>query len=239
MILLSCRDRRPMRRWKILSNRLKRSYCVCSVSGRVISEDELPRKDLQISAYDKELSLTQTSTNWNGYFRIPLSSHLKTPGVRLIIKDEEGKKILKIAQPKTSQTTAEIDYHIRVVCECDVPDKDVLDIYSGNAQRFIERLIEVGSEIEIEHKINLNILNNTSPPQDIKKTLQKFVDGYDESRANFSHFLVIMSALVDTRLEQLHLEDIGYDGPQVPRMPRRESYQQVITWPRKEKFKWA
>lgn len=121
---------------------------------------------------------------------------------------------------------------------CDVPDKEALDIYSGNTQRFIERLIEVGSEIEMEHEINL-IINNSSPPQDIKKKLQKFVDGYDESRANLDHFLVIMSALVDTRLEQLHLEDIGYDGPQVPRMPRHEAYQQVITWPRKEKFNWA
>jgi hypothetical protein len=209
----------------------------------VISEDELPLKDLQISAYDKELLLKPTSTDRDGYFRIPLSSDLNTPGVYLIIRykrgKKKGKKILKIAQPKISQTTAEIDYHIRVVCECDVPDKEALDIYSGNAQRFIERLIEVGSEIEMEHTINLNILNNTSPPQDIKETLQKFVNGYDESGANINHFLVIMSALVDTRLEQLHLEDIGYDGPQVPRMPRRESYQQVITWPRKGKFKWA
>ena len=34
-------------------------------------------------------------------------------------------------------------------------------------------------------------------------------------------------------------EEIGYDGPQVPRHPGWQPYEQVITWPRKEEFKWA
>lgn len=95
---------------------------MCSVSGKAISEDELPLKDLQISAYDRERPLTSppTSTDGQGYFSIPLSSQLETPGVHLIIRYKRGKKkgnkILEIAQPKISQTTAEIDYHIRVVC---------------------------------------------------------------------------------------------------------------------------
>jgi hypothetical protein len=218
-----------------------------SLKGRIISKDELPLKDLQISAYDYEPLLNpndllgQASTDGDGYFRIEFDeskfsgflSHLKTPGVHLIIKDKQGKEIL---ETKISQTTAETDYHIRVVD--DVPDKDALDIYSGNARRVISTLSEVGSIIGMENKINLDILNNSNPPEDIKQKLQNFVDGYDERRVNFNHFLVILSALVDTYLEEFHVEDIGYDGPQVPREPRRESYQQVITWPRKEKYKW-
>jgi len=154
--------------------------------------------------------------------------------VHLVIKDKQSNKIL---ETKISETTTEIDYHIRVVDN--VPDKDALDIYSGNARRVISTLSDVGSIIGLENRINLDILNNSSPPEDIKQKLQNFVDGYDERRANFNHFLVILSALVDTYLEEVHIEDIGYDGPQVPREPRSESYQQVITWPRKEKFKWA
>jgi hypothetical protein len=37
----------------------------------------------------------------------------------------------------------------------------------------------------------------------------------------------------------LQIGGIGYDGPQVPRQPSREGYNQVITWPRQEEFKWA
>jgi len=219
-----------------------------SLNGRVISQDELPLKDLQISAYDYEPLLNpndllgQATTDVYGYFRIEFDkskfsgflSHLKTPGVHLIIKDKQSNKIL---ETKISETTTEIDYDIRVVDN--VIDKDALDIYSGNARRVISTLSDVGSIIGLENRINLDILNNSSPPEDIKEKLQNFVDGYDERSANFNHLIVILSALVDTYLEEIHVEDIGYDGPQVPRKPRRESYEQVITWPRKEKFKWA
>jgi hypothetical protein len=219
-----------------------------SLMGRIISKSELPLKDLQISAYDYEPLINpndllgQASTDEDGYFRIEFDEskfsgflrYLKTPGVRLIIRDKEGNEVL---ETKTSQTTAEIDYHIRVLD--DVPDKDAVDIYSGNARRLISMLSEVGSIIGMENTINLDILKNCSPPEDIREKLQNFVDGYVERRANFNHFLVILSSLVDTYLEEIHVEDIGYDGPQVPREPRRESYQEVITWPRKEKYKWA
>jgi hypothetical protein len=203
---------------------------------------------LKISAYDYEPLLNpndllgEANTDADGYFKIEFDeskfsgflSHLFAPGVHLIINNKEGNEIL---ETKISQTTTEIDYHIRVVD--DIPDEDALDIYSGNAQRVINMLNEVGNIIGMENKINIDMLNNSDLPGDIREKLQNFVDGYDERRANFNHLLVILSALVDVYLEELHLEDIGYDGPQVPREPRHELYQQVITWPRKEEFKWA
>jgi hypothetical protein len=219
-----------------------------SILGRVISIAELPLNNLHVYAYDYEPLLNpndllgEANTDADGYFRIDFDeskfsgflSHLRTPGVHLIVKDNQDNEIL---ETKISQTTAEIEYHIRVAD--DVLNKNALDIYSGNAQRVISTLNEVGSVIGMENKINLHILNNSNPPEDIKQKLQNFVDGYEDRRANFNHFVVILSALVDTYLEQIHVENIGYDGPQVPREPRRESYQEVIAWPRKEKFEWA
>jgi hypothetical protein len=65
------------------------------------------------------------------------------------------------------------------------------------------------------------------------------VNGYTDRKNNFNNFMVILSSLVDSFSEELHIGDIGYDGPQVPRLPRREQYNQVIMWPRQEEFKWA
>jgi hypothetical protein len=100
-------------------------------------------------------------------------------------------------------------------------------------------LNEVGNIIGIENRINLDILNNGDPPEEIRERLQNFVSDYEERKNNFNHFSVILSTLVDSFFEELHIGDIGYDGPQVPRQPRREQYVQVIMWPRKEDFKWA
>ncbi len=219
-----------------------------SLQGRVISKDELPLKDLTVSAYDYEPLLNpkdllgQANTDADGYFKIEFDeskfsgflSHVFAPGVHLTVNDKQGNEIL---ETKNSQTSTEIDYHIRVVD--DIPDRDALDIYSGNAQRVINTLNEVGNIIGTENQINLAMITNGNLPEGIREKLQNFVSGYDERRANFNHLLVILSALIDIFLEELHLEDIGYDGPQLPGEPRRESYKEVITWPRKEKFKWA
>ena len=58
-------------------------------------------------------------------------------------------------------------------------------------------------------------------------------------RYNFDQLIVILSSLVDSLAEETRVGGIGYDGPQVPRRPRRETYDQVIIWPRQEAFKWA
>ncbi len=69
--------------------------------------------------------------------------------------------------------------------------------------------------------------------------MEKFANGEDERRRNFEHVLVILSSFIDAHLEELKIGTIGYDGPQVPRQPRREQYNQEINWPRQEAFKWV
>lgn len=220
------------------------------LSGRIISKDELPLKDLRITAYDYEPLLNpndllgEVTTDAEGYFRIAFDESkfsgflrhlLGTPGMRLVVNDRQGNEIL---ETKITHITKETEYHIRVVD--DAPDKNAIDIYSGNARRMISMLSEVGSMLGMENKINVDVLNNTKLPEDTKQKLQGFVNTYDERRNNFSQFVAILSDhLADTFLEKLHIDNIGYDGPQVPREPRRESYKEVVTWPRKEKFKWA
>jgi hypothetical protein len=51
--------------------------------------------------------------------------------------------------------------------------------------------------------------------------------------------MIMLTTLVDSYFEELRIGKIGYDGPQVPRQPRRVPYDQVITWPKEEEFKWA
>jgi hypothetical protein len=77
------------------------------------------------------------------------------------------------------------------------------------------------------------------PTEEIKKEIRNFVGRYEDRRNNFDHFIVILTSLVDSLAEELRVGRIGYDGPQVPRFPRREQYDQVIIWPRQEAFKWV
>ena len=220
-----------------------------SLKGKIISKDQVPLKDLKVEAYDDDPLLNpddflgDATTDSHGFYRISFDeSKFKetfeflegTPDVYLVVKDNQGNKILTT---KIMQTKKEIEYHIRIADN--TPNRNAIDIYAGNAQRMIGMLREVGNIIGIENTINLNILNNGNPPPDIREKLQNFVNGYEERKNNFDHFTVVVSSLVDSFFEELHIGDIGYDGPQVPRQPRREKYDEVITWPKQEEFKWA
>jgi hypothetical protein len=220
-----------------------------TLKGKIISRDQLPLKDLKIEAYDDDPLLNpddflgKATTDSHGFYRIDFDeSNFKeffevlegTPDVYIIVKDNQGNKILTT---KVMQTKREIEYHIRIVDN--IPNPKASDIYSGNARRMISMLNEVGSIIGLENRINLDILNNGNPPEEVREKLQNFVNGHEERKNNFNHFSVILSSLVDSFFEELHVGDIGYDGPHVPRQPRREQYDQVIMWPRQEEFKWA
>jgi hypothetical protein len=217
--------------------------------GKVISNDNLPIEGLKISAYDDDPLLNpddflgEATTDSRGFFKINFDSSKfsellealeGTPDVYVIVKDGQDRELLRT---KVTQTEKEIEYHIKIADN--TPNPNAIDIYSGNARRMISMLNEVGSVIGIENRINLDLLNNGDLPREISEQVQNFVNGHEERRSNFNHFAVILSTLVDSFLEELHIGDIGYDGPQVPRRPRREPYNQVITWPRDEEFRWA
>ena len=220
-----------------------------TLKGKIISKDQAPLRDLKIEAYDDDPLLNpddflgDATTDSHGFYRIdfdeskfkgPFELFEGTPDVYLVVKDNQGNKILTT---KVMHTQQGIEYHIRIADN--TPNPNATDIYAGNAQRMISMLREVGNIIGLEYTINLNILNNGNPPPDIREKLQNFVNGYEERKNNFDHFSVVISSLVDSFFEELHIGDIGYDGPQVPRQPRREKYDQVITWPRQEEFRWA
>jgi hypothetical protein len=221
-----------------------------TLQGKIISKDQIPLKDLKVEAYDDDPLLNpddflgESTTDSHGFYRIEFDeSKFKksfekllegTPDVYLVVNDAEGNNIIRT---NVMHTKKEIEYHIRIADN--TPNPNAIDIYSGNAQRMIGMLREVGSLIGIENTINLNILTNGNPPQDVREKLESFVNGYEERKNNFDHFSVVISSLVDSFFEELHIGDIGYDGPQVPRQPRSEKYDQVITWPRQEEFRWA
>lgn len=217
-----------------------------TLKGKIISKD---KTDLKVEAYGHDMLLSpddflgSSITDSNGAFKIDFDeSKVKAflkfiegmPHVYIIVKDSRGNKILTT---KLLQTKKEIEYHIKIVDG--TPNPDAVDIYSGNARRMISMLNEVGNIIGIENRINQDILSNSDPSDETREKLQGFVKAYEERKDNFNQFMVILSTLVDSFVEELHIGDIGYDGPQVPRQPRREQYDQVIMWPRREEFKWA
>jgi hypothetical protein len=221
-----------------------------SIGGKVITKDNKPAESYSVLAYDKDPILNpddllgQSLIDSRGLFKIdfdrsqfagflePLEG---TPDVYLKIKEEQGKKEVLIS--KETKTKKEIDYHIKIVDH--MPNPNAPDIYAGNVQRLLNMLNEVRDIIGIELQINIDLLKNQDLPQEIRNRLENYVKGDDERRRNFEHVLVILSSFIDAHLEELKIGTIGYDGPQVPRQPRREKYNQEITWPREEAFKWV
>ena len=205
---------------------------------------------MNIQAFDQDSIdpddlLGQSTTDSNGIFKIDFdkSKFSKawellegTPDVYLVINDSHRNQLLKT---KVMQTQKEIDYHVKNNGEHDTPDPNAKDIYAGNARRLITMLRDVGNILSKENQINLNMLQNANLSEDIKKDIQNFVNDNEDRSNNFKQIIAVLASLSDTVLEELHLDDIGYDGPQVPRYPRREQYNKVIIWPKNEVFKWA
>jgi hypothetical protein len=109
-----------------------------TLKGKIISKDQLPLKDLKIEAYDDDPLLNpddflgEAITDSHGFFRIEFDeSKFKeflevlegTPDVYLVVKDNQGNKILAT---KVLQTKKEIEYHIRIVDN--IPNPNAVDI---------------------------------------------------------------------------------------------------------------
>jgi hypothetical protein len=221
-----------------------------SVKGKIITKDNKPAEGLYVLGYDKDTILNpddllgQSSIDSDGRFKIdfdrskfagffePLEG---TPDVYLRIREDKGKS--DVLTTKETKTNKEIEYHIKIAEN--IPNPKAPDIYAGNAQRIISMLNEVRDIIGIEREINIDLLTNQDLPEEIRKRLEHFAEGDDERRRNLEHILVILSSFIDSYLEEVKIGSIGYDGPQVPRQPRRERYNQEIIWPRRETFKWA
>jgi hypothetical protein len=223
-----------------------------TLHGKIISKDKEPMGNLKIYAYDHDPILKpddflgDSSTDLNGFFRInfdetkfkgfwePLD---ETPDVYILVKDAHGNDLLHNAEKRVTSTKKEIEYHIRIIDN--TPDPEATDIYSGNVRRMISMLSEVGNLIGVENTINLDLLRNGDLPKEVSERLQNFVNGIEDRNNNFNHFLVIISSVINSVFEEWRIGRIGYDGPQVPRQPLREPYDQTIIWPRREEFKWA
>jgi hypothetical protein len=219
-----------------------------SIHGKVRTKDNKPAQDHSVHAYDNDTineddSLGQKPVDANGFFRIefdrskfaPFYEFLEgSPDVYLWIKEgQENKDILKTKETKTNK---EIEYHIKIADH--TPDPNAPDIYAGNLQRLLDMLNEVREIIGIERQINLDRLNSQDIDREIRKNLEDFAKMDVERRNNFEHVLVILSSFFDSYIEELNIGTIDYDGPQVPRQPRRVKYNQEIIWPRQETFKW-
>jgi hypothetical protein len=223
-----------------------------TLHGRIISKDKKPLGNLKVYAYDHDLILKpddflgDSSTDKDGFFRISFDETKfkgfwepldETPDVYILVKDSRDNDLLHNSMKRVCTTKKEIEYHIKIADN--IPNPNAKDLYSGNARRMISMLSEVGNLIGIENTINLDLLRNGDLPKEVRERLQNFVNGFEDRNNNFDLFLVIVSSVINSMFEEWRIGRIGYDGPQVPRQPRREQYDQTIVWPRKEAFKWA
>ena len=219
-----------------------------SIYGKVRTNDNKPAQGYSVHGFDSDSIdeddiLDKKSIDSNGFFRIdfdrskfaPFYEFLEgSPDVYLKVKEgQEDKEILKT---KVTKTDKEIEYQIKIANHS--ADPKAPDIYAGNFQRLLDMLNEVREIIGIERQINLDRLNSQDIGREIRKSLEDFAKMDVERRNNFEHVLVILSSFFDSYIEELNIGTIDYDGPQVPRHPRRENYHQVIIWTRKEAFKW-
>jgi hypothetical protein len=218
-----------------------------SVFGKVRTNENKPAQGYNVDAYDKDNIrddlLDNVSIDSEGIFRIDFDRSKFAPyyefsegrpDVYLKIKERPGEK--EVLTSKVTKTNKEIEYQVKIARH--TADPNAPDIYAGNAQRLLNMLNEVGEIIGLERQTNLDRLNNQDIAREIRKNLQDFAQQDNERRENFEHVLVILSSFLDSYLEELKIGTIGYDGPQVPRHPRRENYNQEIIWPRQETFKW-
>jgi hypothetical protein len=92
--------------------------------------------------------------------------------------------------------------------------------------------------IDFEYNSNKDALNRIDISDKSKENSQHFIDNYDQIIDNFNSILVISKGLINNYMKEMNLSIIQYDAPQVPRFPQKKNYNQVIIWPRREKFKW-
>jgi hypothetical protein len=218
------------------------------LKGKVRDQNNQSVKDIKILSFDDDPVLNpddllgEATTNSSGLFKIefdeskfqPFWEFLEeTPDVYIILKNKEDRQLLKT---KIMQTRKELEYQIKLVEN--IPNTNAKDIYADNLRRIVNMLGDVGNLIGLESSINLNSLENLDLPKEIQNSLLNFASGFDERTSNFNHFMALLSGVVNSFLEETFLASIGYDGPQVPRLPRREAYNQIIIWPRAEEFKW-
>ena len=213
-----------------------------TIFGTIIDENNEPAEGLEVSAYDSDQFLNaddllgKSVTDPQGFFSIIFDeSKFQTfwevlegsPDVYLKISNQTNKIVM---HTRTEKTKNELEYHIKLGPQ--KGDPDIVDIYANNAQRIINMLNDVGITMGEEFSINLDTLANGNLPNDVRKRLEDFLANSDERSANFNNMMAVLSGIVNSSLEEQNLGTINYDGPQVPRLPWKEDYNQVIIWPR-------
>jgi hypothetical protein len=219
-----------------------------SLKGKVIGKNNCPFSNHKVIAYDRDSFLSpddflgDSIIDEKGFFQIEFDTAKfvdvleiieGSPDIFLVLKDEENKEIF---QTRVTKTKKEIEYHIKV--SKTIPDPDAPDIYSGNTKRMINILNNLVNIIDFEYNSNKDALNRIDISDKSKENSQHFIDNYDQIIDNFNSILVISKGLINNYMKEMNLSIIQYDAPQVPRFPQKKNYNQVIIWPRREKFKW-
>jgi hypothetical protein len=181
------------------------------ISGRIRDENSEAAEGYTVQAFDKDPKiylhpddrLGKAVTDNEGTFRITFTDDAfkdwleSNPDVYLVIRDRIGKILITTDSKKN--ITKKVDFQIKLGKISPNPLEP--DLYSGNFERMIAALRNVGDSADLSKS---------------------------DVRTIFELLLRIQSSWTTYRdeLSRLH----GYDGIQVPKQPRREEHDHITRW---------
>ncbi len=217
-----------------------------SIVGRVIDHDQEPVGGLTVLIYHKsEIThrpheVGATTTDADGRFELTLdpertgglSVRLKhPPQLHLVLKDATGRKIL------TSRSVP-IDWQLeyRVYLGGGKREPTAPDLYRGVAKRMMAEAREahMGARMKQDER---DPAETGERAVWLKQAL--LADPSKGSGEMSSMLFAVTDGATTDRLIAPQLQTIELDGPQVPRRAWAAPDDQVIIWPRRERFRWG
>ena len=181
------------------------------VSGRIRDLENNPVEGFTVQAFDKEPlhpddRLGKARTDENGYFEIPFASSVfksffeRYPSIYLVVRDQDGIPLIR-SDPREN-TTGRVDFEVKTT-EL-IPDPLAPNIYSNSTSR-------LGGSFE-------SLLNGDSVDLSLDRaqTMSGIVMGAINSWVSFR----------DAEVAKFS----GYDGIQVPEIPRQKKHDHITRW---------
>ena len=185
------------------------------ITGRVRDLNNFPVENLTIEAFDKDLlpirpdrRLGSAKSGADGSFEITFSYESKDPlkqfpKIYLVVRDKDGKPILSLvrSEPKDN-TTGRVDFEIKTTVL--PPDPKSPNLYANSTNRLASNF----SALLTSDTVDLSLGRSQDMWSIVFGAINSWAVNRDQTRAQFA----------------------GYDGLQVPEMPRQKKHDHIIRW---------
>ena len=185
------------------------------ITGRVRDLDNIPVENLSIEAFDKDLlpirpdrRLGEARSGADGSFEITFSYESNDPlkefpKIYLIVRDKDGKPVLSLirSEPKDNPT-GRVDFEIKTTAL--LPDPKSPNPYANSANRLASNF----SALLNSDTVDLSLDRSQDMWSIVFGAINSWVVNGDQTREEFA----------------------GYDGLQVPELPRQKKHDHIIRW---------